>query len=348
MKTSHRLLLLAASLLAAGTASAQPITIDTVFVGDAGNDPQSSANRSHGVSGGDGFGAVSYGYHIGTTPVTNAQYAAFLNAVAATDPHGLWNSDMGSSVHGGITRSGDDGSYTYSVRTADSGFNDGQSMANMPVNFVSFWSAARFTNWLTSGNTESGVYLLTTDGISNNTITRDATAWANGGVAIASENEWFKAAYYDPTLNDGDGGYWLYPTQSNSLPTPTTPNSTNANSMNFDFAVGTVTEVGSYTLADSHYGTFDQGGNVLEWSDEIVTSSTRVLRGGSFFSSVFDNQVPSSYSVNLNPTVEGSSVGFRVTSLGAIPEPSTYAFGFGVIALALAAFRRMRIRKGQS
>lgn len=97
----------------------------------------------------------------------------------------LWNSNMGSNVHGGISRSGSPGSYTYSVRTADSGFNNGQSMGNMPVNFVSFWDAARFTNWLTTGDTETRVYVLTEQGIADNTITRDATAWANGGVAIA-------------------------------------------------------------------------------------------------------------------------------------------------------------------
>lgn len=105
---------------------------------------------------------------------------------------------MNSSPLGGITRSGTSGSYSYSVKT---GFGD------KPVNFVSFWDAARFTNWLTSGNTETGVYRLNnvTNPV-NNTITRDATAWANGGVAIASENEWYKAAYYD-----GNGGYFDYP-----------------------------------------------------------------------------------------------------------------------------------------
>lgn len=85
--------------LAFSSLSAQSITIDTVLVGNAGNLNDST-----------GFGGVSCDYHIGTTPVTNAQYTSFLNAVAASDPHGLWNSSMGSSVHGGISRSGSDGS----------------------------------------------------------------------------------------------------------------------------------------------------------------------------------------------------------------------------------------------
>ncbi len=98
MKRAHSLL--AAVLFAASSASAM-INIDTVFVGDAGN-----ANDS------TGFGGVSYGYHIGTYEVTNAQYAAFLNAKAATDRHNLYDISMGSSPFGGISRSGVDGSYT--------------------------------------------------------------------------------------------------------------------------------------------------------------------------------------------------------------------------------------------
>lgn len=324
MKTIH-LILLAAGLLAASSASAQPIIIDTVLVGDAGN-----ANDT------TGFGGVSYDYHIGTTPVTNAQYTAFLNAVAASDPHGLWNSDMGSNVHGGISRSGSDGSYTYSVRTASSGFNSGQSMGNMPVNYVSFWDAARFTNWLTTGNTETGVYNLgnVTNPV-NSTITRDATAWANGGVAIASENEWYKAAYYN-----GSGGYWLYPTQSNTAPTAENPPG-GANSANFVGGPGTVTAVGAYTDSGSYYGTFDQGGNVWEWNDEIIFTNSRGLRGGSFFNN--DNALQSSGRIiSRLPTRENANIGFRVSSLAPIPEPSAYAAILGCLGLALALIRRKR------
>jgi len=333
MKTSHRLLLLAASLLAAGMASAQPITIDTVFVGDAGNDNDST-----------GFGGVSYGYHISTTPVTNAQYTAFLNAVdsGGSNPNGIYNSNMGSDIRGGISfNSGAASGSKYAVRT---------NMGNKPVNFVSWFDAARFTNWLHngqgSGSTETGAYTL------NNATSGIVTKNVEAIVWIPSENEWYKAAYYDPTLNDGDGGYWLYPTQSNTAPTQATVNSvgdvTNPgmNVANYDGSkwTGGVTTVGSAESA-SHYGTFDQGGNVWEWNDAIIGSS-RGLRGGSFNNP--DNDLRSSFRDGNVATLEDDDVGFRVTSLAAIPEPSTYAFGFGVIAMALAAFRRMRIRKGQS
>ena len=314
-------------LLAASTASAA-ITIDTVLVGDAGN---ASDN---------GFGAVSYNYHISTHEVTNAQYTAFLNAVAATDTHRLYASDMGFNALGGISRSGTGGSYRYSTRT---------DMADKPVNFVSFWDSARFANWLTngqptgaqgSGTTESGMYDLgaVTDP-TNTDISRqlDFSAGENG-VAVASENEWYKAAYYD-----GGGGYYLNPTQSDDRPTATAPGSaTGSNNANYNNAVETVTNVGAYTNSASHYGTFDQGGNVFEWIDATAPGG-RWLRGGSFDDG--DIGLQSSIRIIDWPPSESRSLGFRVTSLAAIPEPSSYGAIFGIVGLAAAIFLRRKRRR---
>lgn len=302
-------LLTVAALLAASSAFAI-IVIDTSYVGDVGNNADSST-----------YGAVNYGYNVGTYEVTNSQYVSFLNAKAATDTHALYNTNMNGNSHGGISRSGSSGSFSYSVK---SGFDD------KPVNYVSFWDAARFTNYLTTGDTESGVYDLTNaSAITNNTVTRDATAWSAGGVAVASEDEWYKAAYYDPTLNSGAGGYWDYAHQSDSI---TTADANYANS------VGTVTDVGTYSGDASHYGTFDQSGNVWEWNDATVITSDRGLRGGAFISA--DSTLQSSTRYNLNPSDEYSSLGFRVSSLAPIPEPSSYAAMFGCLALACATIRR--------
>ena len=312
MKTIQHTLL-ATGLLAASSAFAV-INIDTVLVGNANNAADSTS-----------YGSVSYDYHIGTYEVTNSQYTAFLNATAATDTHSLYNTNMNSEATGGITRAGSSGSYTYSVK---SGFSD------KPVNFVSFWDAARFSNWLTTGGTETGVYNLNgTTAPTNNTITRDATAWANGGVAVASENEWYKAAYYQPVGAGGDAdNYWLYPTASNTVPTGAEANY-NANDGNEPDAIADV----GYSDA-SYYGTFDQGGNVWELNDAIESTNTRVLRGGSFTSN--DGNLQSLYRGSLDPTVEHLSVGFRVSSLEPIPEPSAYAAIFGSLALAIAIVRR--------
>ena len=118
-----------ATVLAATGAYA--INIDTVPVGNPGNAADTT-----------GYGAVGYDYDIGTYEVTGAQYAQFLNAVAATDPYGLYNTHMGAGDWAcKIQRSGTSGSYTYSV--AD-------DWANRPVNLVSWYDAARFCNWLTN------------------------------------------------------------------------------------------------------------------------------------------------------------------------------------------------------
>jgi len=313
MKTIQHTLL-ATGLLAASSAFAV-INIDTVLVGNANNAADSTS-----------YGSVSYDYHIGTYEVTNSQYTAFLNATAATDTHSLYSTSMNSDANGGITRAGSSGSYTYSVK---SGFSD------KPVNFVSFWDAARFSNWLTTGGTETGVYNLNgTTAPINNTITRDATAWANGGVAVASENEWYKAAYYQPVGAGGDtDSYWQYSTASNSITTA---------DANYNDSVGTVTAVGTYSGDASYYGSFDQGGNVWEWNDAIESTSARGLRGGSFVT--FVGSLQSSYRVSFDPTSENNRIGFRVSSLepilAPIPEPSAYAAIFGSLALAIAIVRR--------
>ena len=135
--TRHRLMMAAAALMVAmGTQSqAERVAIEWVTVGDAGN-----AADTEGIDdGANAYGAVAYEYRIGKYEVTNSQYCQFLNAVAASDPNGLYNPDMGSSTHGGITRSGSPGAYTYAVK-AGRGAN--------PVNYVSWYDCLRFANWL--------------------------------------------------------------------------------------------------------------------------------------------------------------------------------------------------------
>jgi MYXO-CTERM domain-containing protein len=262
------------------------------------------------------LGSVAYTYNIGSTEVTNAQYAAFLNAKAASDPFALYNTSMAGSF-GGITRSGSAGSYTYSTVSG---------RANNPVNYVSFWDATRFANWLHNGqgngDTETGAYTLTPGGISANTITRNA-GWQ---WAVTSENEWYKAAYHQPASAGGDSdNYWLYPTSSNTI------NTSQANF--FGNGINNTRPVGSY--AANYYGTFDMAGNLFEWNEAISAIINRILRGGSFL----DNDVFLKANINtsFNPTVEFHYLGFRVSQ---VPGPSSVAL------LAIGGLGALRRRRG--
>ena len=272
MKTSRILhVSLLALLCAGGTASAQ-----FVNVGNPGNPNDST-----------GYGGVATTYAIGTYEVTLNQYTAFLNVKAATDTFGLYNPSMGTNLNSaGISQTGSSGSYVYGVI----------GTGTRPVTYVSFYDAMRYANWLNngggSGATETGAYTLlggTATPSNGLTVTRNggATVW------VPSENEWYKAAYYQPTAQGGDtDGYWLYPTKTNTVPVNNTPGA-GANRGNFndgDYATtqsasysstqNYLTAVGAYTDSASYYGTYDQGGNVWEWNDTII-SSARGLRGGS-------------------------------------------------------------------
>jgi formylglycine-generating enzyme required for sulfatase activity len=280
-----------------------PLTIETIEVGYPGNFPDGES----------GPGAVDYNYHIGKYPVTNEEYAAFLNAVASDDdPFGLYDERMGTEVHGGIERLGAEGEYSYEIRTASTGFNEGKSMAHMPVTYVSYWSAARFANWLTSGDTETGLYPF--NGIAqpaSAAITRDQTLFLNGGVAVANENEWYKAAFHNPTLTvNPTFGNWGYRTYSNN-----TGNSNasadfeNQVALNYANVIGTVTPVGAYVNSASYYGTFDQSGNVFEWLDDVVGSERR-KRGGAYDSGT----VTKSVNGQALPVESFGNTGFRLTS----------------------------------
>jgi len=309
------------------SASAQ-ITIPTVTVGNVGNAADTST-----------YGAVAYSYDIGKYEVTNTQYMAFLNAVAATDTFSLYNTNMGSSLFGGITRSGSSGSYTYATK---SGFE------NKPVNYVSFWDATRFANWLNNGqgsaSTETGSYTL---GSVTNPVNGSVTRNHGANWVVTSENEWYKAAYYDPTKSGG-AGYWLHATKSDTLGNNTAFGATNgANYNDGDFAVYTVSQdgalpVGSYTNAGSYYGTFDQAGNASEWNESIMNSNSRLLRGGAW--SVDEVSVRSSYQLAFDASAERLYAGFRVASLAVIPEPSTFGAAMGVAALGVVMMRRRKAR----
>ena len=169
------------------------------------------------------------------------------------------------------------------------------------------------------------------------TITKNVNAqyW------IPSENEWYKAAYYDPSLNGGIGGYYQYATRSNTAPGASWANRTFANQANtwtgasFTGSLNCLTPVGSFTNSASAYGTFDQGGDVQQWNDATYSISSRGCRGGAW--NCYTNSLPSSIAGYGGATAEFSTIGFRVAT---VPPPviTSIATFSGTVGIAFDGY----------
>ena len=328
-----------AVLLGLLAVSAHAVTIDWVTVGDPGNTADTTGLPNPA-------GAVADAFQIMKFEFTNQQFTAFLNSVAATDTYSLYSTSMSSDPRGGITRSGTSGSYTYAVRT---------NMGGKPVNFVSWFDAARVSNWLMNGatgtsSTETGAYTLVGGQMSGTAPARNVGAT----FYVPTEDQWYKAAYYKG--GSTNAGYWDYATQSDTAPTAVTSGSTGigsaggtGNFANYNAAAswngqtGNVTTVGTNGRA-SAYGAFDMGGNIFEFNDLTgAAGSSRGLRGGGWNFGAFDLSSSGRYT-NV-PSRADIDLGFRLASPVAVPEPSTCASLLAGLACGgYSLFRRRRAR----
>ena len=241
-----------------------------------------------------GYGAVGYDYRMGVNEVSRGMIDAY-------------NANSGGPV------------LTMSDMTSFGG-----NGANRPATGISWNEAARFVNWLNTSSGFSAAYNFTTGGFNDN-----ITLWGVGDAGydpgnpfrnsnayyfLPSEDEWYRAAYYDPNA----GAYWDYATGSDSAPTAVSGGTTGA-VYGGQFGPADVTNAGGL----SPFGTMGQNGNVLEWAESGFFApnesavGSRVVRGG-------DWEFDSSLLVSSNryfgsPTRVDLFIGFRVAS---VPEPS--------------------------
>ena len=242
-------------------------------------------------------------------------------------------------------------------------FNASQSLtitkdtrgANKPATSVSWNEAARFVNWLNTSQGFQAAYNFTTGGVNDNIdLWSSADAWQLGGENrfrhkdaqywLPSMDEWYKAAYYDPTSST----YFDFPTGSDTAPTAVASGTTAGTAVyDQDWATGPadITQAGGL----SPFGIMGLGGNVYEWEETTLDltnglgSSSRGVRGGDWDS--FSFLLSSSSRVSYLPAFEFINVGFRVASLSstaAVPEPGSFAlFLTGLAGLGWCSRKRL-------
>lgn len=277
--------------------------IDFVTIGNPGNDFDYSFNP-------DWSGRVDYSYHMGKFEISEQM----IDTANALGQLGITKDTRGP---------------------------------NKPATSVNWNEAARFINWLNTSTGNMPAYKFSLqpgqDGYNPNA---DIQLWTPSDAGynpnnlyrnklakyfLPSEDEWYKAAYYDPNSSIYDPVYYLYPTGSNSKPDgigfPGDPSFDGVfQGLNQSPISGPndITNVGVL----SPYGIAGLGGNVSEWAEtdyfrfggpEPGSSSTRIIRGGNWSTDYLANFAGNPL-IGTTPSIEYNFLGFRVAS---VPEPNT-------------------------
>jgi hypothetical protein len=226
-----------------------------------------------------------------------------------------------------------------------------------PATSVSWNEAARFVNWLNTSTGGVAAYKFTTLGVSDNialwtaadTLDYEATnpyRSKRATYVLPSYNEWYKAAYYNPT----NSTYYNFANGSDTAPGAVasgTADNTAVYNQSFGQGPADVDQAGGL----SPYGVMGLGGNAREWEESSVDlanssgSSSRGARGGDW--NAGSSNLSSSSRASFSSKAEDGDnfVGFRVARLSsdaAIPEPSMMVIGMVFGLGGLAAKRRLK------
>ncbi len=250
------------------------IDIDFVTIGNAGNAADSTS-----------YGAVANDYSIGKYEITNGQWNTFVSAAGAPTGNPSNAYDEGARWTG----------------------------TDVPTNYVSWYEAAQFCNYLTTGDKSLGAYQFS----GNNSNPGDfegidrASAISIYGTTyvLPTEDEWYKAAYYTGS------GYSTYANGTDTAPVAGVET-------NYNHTIDQPWGIGDGTQEQN--GTFDMMGNVFEWMEspfdigDYLSDAYRPVRGGGY--SNHSSYLSSSYRKDYSPDLDYYHVGFRVAS---VPEPTT-------------------------
>jgi formylglycine-generating enzyme required for sulfatase activity len=156
---------------------------------------------------------------------------------------------------------------------------------NHPANFISYWSALRYCNWLHNGadagaSLQDGAYPLTGSGHVPDNAATVARA-SDARYFLPSSDEWYKAAYFVNDASLGGLGLWAaYPVGANTINTLAPPgDSQSANLHPGGLALIFARAVGAYA-AESPFGARDMAGNLRELVQAPFPGSTLVFTPG--------------------------------------------------------------------
>lgn len=198
------------------------------------------------------------------------------------------------------------GSKMFTAITDDPRIGNYTGTANVPATGVSWYEAAKFCNWMTSGDAYDGAYKFDVNGVFQG-VDRTAAIATHGTIyALPTQDEWYKAAYYTGS------GFSLFANGSDIAPLP---------GIDARYSTNSFWLVGSGSVEQN--GTYDMAGNAWEWM-ETWSGDLAIRRGGAYNSG--DGHLKSINSFMNDPTTENNTYGFRVVQV--IPEP-------GVLSLVI-------------
>jgi uncharacterized repeat protein (TIGR02543 family) len=211
--------------------------------------------------------------------------------------------------------------------------------SNKPATGLSWEETAKFVNYLNTSRGLSPAYKFVGNTLQVWTSSDSGYDASNpfrnkkANYFIPSADEWNKAAYYDPNKGGtGIGGYWIYPTKTDSPPTAVSSGNNNA----------TAVYMGQTGPADVNlaggigpYGTYGQGGNAseaLETASDRVNNTAdenRLVAGGFWGSSESDwPRLKGGYYGDRDTSGKGNypSIGFRVVRIAQNSETNPQAY----------------------